>query len=97
MKTIREQINESRIDEAIKRAMEAFAESEVNKVDIILSEATAGVAPKREEYLEHKKTGEQIRKNFLSDIDTLLLKAENVLTNTEKTIEERDNEIKEKK
>ena len=32
------------INEAVKRAMEAFAEGEVNKADIILSEATQGVA-----------------------------------------------------
>ena len=80
------------INEAIKRAMEAFAEGEVNKADIILSEATQGVAQRREEYIEHKKTGEQMRKNLLSDIDALLLKAETVLSNTEKTIEERISE-----
>lgn len=80
------------INEAVKRAMEAFAEGEVNKADIILSEATQGVAQKREEYIEHKKTGEQMRKNLLADIDALLLKAETVLTNTEKTIEERISE-----
>ena len=76
------------INEAVKRAMEAFAEGEVNKADIILSEATQGVAQRREEYIEHKKTGEQMRKNLLADIDALLLKAETVLSNTEKTIEE---------
>ncbi|MEE0895017.1 MAG: tetratricopeptide repeat protein [Bacteroidales bacterium] len=80
------------INEAIKRAMEAFAEGEVNKADIILSEATQGVAQRREEYIEHKKTGEQMRKNLLADIDALLLKAETVLSNTEKTIEERKSE-----
>ena len=80
------------INEAVKRAMEAFAEGEVNKADIILSEATQGVAQRREEYIEHKKTGEQMRKNLLSDIDALLLKAETVLSNTEKTIEERKSE-----
>ena len=80
------------INEAIKRAMEAFAEGEVNKADIILSEATQGVAQRREEYIEHKKTGEQMRKNLLADIDALLLKAETVLSNTEKTIEERISE-----
>lgn len=80
------------INEAVKRAMEAFAEGEVNKADIILSEATQGVAQRREEYIEHKKTGEQMRKNLLSDIDALLLKAETVLSNTEKTIEERISE-----
>ena len=80
------------INEAVKRAMEAFAEGEVNKADIILSEATAGVAQRREEYIEHKKTGEQMRKNLLADIDALLLKAETVLSNTEKTIEERISE-----
>ncbi|MEE0976962.1 MAG: tetratricopeptide repeat protein, partial [Bacteroidales bacterium] len=57
------------INEAVKRAMEAFAEGEVNKADIILSEATQGVAQRREEYIEHKKTGEQMRKNLLADID----------------------------
>ena len=80
------------INEAVKRAMEAFAEGEVNKADIILSEATQGVAQRREEYIEHKKTGEQMRKNLLADIDALLLKAETVLSNTEKTIEERKSE-----
>lgn len=80
------------INEAVKRAMEAFAEGEVNKADIILSEATQGVSQRREEYIEHKKTGEQMRKNLLADIDALLLKAETVLTNTEKTIEERISE-----
>ena len=80
------------INEAVKRAMEAFAEGEVNKADIILSEATQGVAQRREEYIEHKKTGEQMRKNLLADIDALLLKAETVLSNTEKTIEERISE-----
>ncbi|MBQ1190758.1 MAG: tetratricopeptide repeat protein, partial [Bacteroidales bacterium] len=80
------------INEAVKRAMEAFAEGEVNKADIILSEATQGVAQRREEYIEHKKTGEQMRKNLLVDIDALLLKAETVLSNTEKTIEERISE-----
>ncbi|MEE0927353.1 MAG: tetratricopeptide repeat protein, partial [Bacteroidales bacterium] len=80
------------INEAVKRAMEAFAEGEVNKADIILSEATAGVAQRREEYIEHKKTGEQMRKNLLADIDALLLKAETVLSNTDKTIEERISE-----
>lgn len=45
------------INEAVKRAMEAFAEGEVNEADIILSEATQGVAQRREEYIEHKKTG----------------------------------------
>lgn len=80
------------INEAVKRAMEAFAEGEVNKADIILSEATQGVAQRREEYIEHKKTGEQMRKNLLSDIDALVLKAETVLSNTEKTIEERISE-----
>ena len=80
------------INEAVKRAMEAFAEGEVNKADIILSEATQGVAQRREEYIEHKKTGEQMRKNLLTDIDALILKAETVLTNTEKTIEERISE-----
>lgn len=80
------------INEAIKRAMEAFAEGEVNKADIILSEATQGVAQRLEEYIEHKKTGEQMRKNLLADIDALLLKAETVLSNTEKTIEERISE-----
>ena len=77
------------INEAVKRAMEAFAEGEVNKADIILSEATQGVAQRREEYIEHKKTGEQMRKNLLADIDALLLKAETVLSNTEKDIETR--------
>lgn len=80
------------INEAVKRAMEAFAEGEVNKADIILSEATQGVAQRREEYIEHKKTGEQMRKNLLADIDALLLKAETVLSNTDKTIEERKSE-----
>ena len=80
------------INEAVKRAMEAFAEGEVNKADIILSEATQGVAQRREEYIEHKKTGEQMRKNLLADIDALLLKAETVLSNTEKDIEERISE-----
>lgn len=80
------------INEAIKRAMEAFAEGEVNKADIILSEATAGVAQRREEYIEHKKTGEQMRKNLLADIDALLLKAETVLSNTEKDITKRKSE-----
>ena len=80
------------INEAVKRAMEAFAEGEVNKADIILSEATQGVAQRREEYIEHRKTGEQMRKNLLADIDALLLKAETVLSNTEKTIEERKSE-----
>ncbi|MBQ5892412.1 MAG: tetratricopeptide repeat protein [Bacteroidales bacterium] len=80
------------INEAVKRAMEAFAEGEVNKADIILSEATQGVAQRREEYIEHKKTGEQMRKNLLADIYALLLKAETVLSNTEKTIEERISE-----
>ena len=80
------------INEAVKRAMEAFAEGEVNKADIILSEATQGVAQRREEYIEHKKTGEQMRKNLLADIDALLLKAETVLSNTDKTIEERISE-----
>ncbi|MEE0961827.1 MAG: DUF2225 domain-containing protein [Bacteroidales bacterium] len=80
------------INEAIKRAMEAFAEGEVNKADIILSEATQGVAQRREEYIEHKKTGEQMRKNLLSDIDALILQAEFVLANTDKTIEERISE-----
>lgn len=80
------------INEAVKRAMGAFAEGEVNKADIILSEATQGVAQRREEYIEHKKTGEQMRKNLLADIDALLLKAETVLSNTEKTIEERISE-----
>ncbi len=80
------------INEAVKRAMEAFAEGEVNKADIILSEATQGVAQRREEYIEHKETGEQMRKNLLADIDALLLKAETVLSNTEKTIEERKSE-----
>ena len=80
------------INEAVKRAMEAFAEGEVNKADIILSEATQGVAQRREEYIEHKKTGAQMRKNLLADIDALLLKAETVLSNTEKTIEERISE-----
>lgn len=80
------------INEAVKRAMEAFAEGEVNKADIILSEATQGVAQRREEYIEHKKTGEQMRKNLLTDIDALLLKAETVLSNTEKDIEERKSE-----
>ena len=80
------------INEAVKRAMEAFAEGEVNKADIILSEATQGVAQRREEYIEHKKTGEQMRENLLADIDALLLKAETVLSNTEKTIEERISE-----
>ena len=80
------------INEAVKRAMEAFAEGEVNKADIILTEATQGVAQRREEYIEHKKTGEQMRKNLLADIDALLLKAETVLSNTEKTIEERISE-----
>ena len=80
------------INEAVKRAMEAFAEGEVNKADIILSEATQGVAQRREEYIEHKKTGEQMRKNLLADIDALLMKAETVLSNTEKTIEERKSE-----
>ena len=74
------------INEAVKRAMEAFAEGEVNKADIILTEATQGVAQRREEYIEHKKTGEQMRKNLLADIDALLLKAETVLSNTDKTI-----------
>ena len=80
------------INEAVKRAMEAFAEGEVNKADIILSEATQGVAQRREEYIEHRKTGEQMRKNLLADIDALLLKAETVLSNTEKDIEERISE-----
>ena len=80
------------INEAVKRAMEAFAEGEVNKADIILSEANAGVDQRREEYIEHKKTGEQMRKNLLADIDALLLKAETVLSNTDKTIEERKSE-----
>ena len=80
------------INEAVKRAMEAFAEGEVNKADIILSEATQGVAQRREEYIEHKKTGEQMRKNLLADIDALLLKAETVLSNTEKDIAERISE-----
>ena len=80
------------INEAIKRAMEAFAEGEVNKADIILSEATQGVAQRREEYIEHKKTGEQMRKNLLADIDALLLKAETVLSNTEKDITKRKSE-----
>ena len=80
------------INEAIKRAMEAFAEGEVNKADIILSEATQGVAQRREEYIEHKKTGEQMRKNLLADIDALLLKAETVLSNTEKDIAKRKSE-----
>lgn len=80
------------INEAVKRAMEAFAEGEVNKADIILSEATQGVAQRCEEYIEHKKTGEQMRKNLLADIDALLLKAETVLSNTEKDIEERISE-----
>ena len=80
------------INEAVKRAMEAFAEGEVNKADIILSEATQGVAQRREEYIEHKKTGEQMRKNLLSDIDALLLKAETVLSNTEKDITKRKSE-----
>jgi tetratricopeptide (TPR) repeat protein len=80
------------INEAVKRAMEAFAEGEVNKADIILSEATQGVAQRREEYILHKKTGEQMRKNLLADIDALLLKAETVLSNTEKTIEKRISE-----
>lgn len=80
------------INEAVKRAMEAFAEGEINKADIILSEATQGVAQRREEYIEHKKTGEQMRKNLLADIDALLLKAETVLSNTEKDIEERISE-----
>ena len=80
------------INEAVKRAMEAFAGEEVNKADIILTEATQGVAQRREEYIEHKKTGEQMRKNLLADIDALLLKAETVLSNTEKTIEERKSE-----
>ena len=80
------------INEAVKRAMEAFAEGEVNKADIILSEATQGVDQRREEYIEHKKTGEQMRKNLLADIDALLLKAETVLTNTEKDIAKRISE-----
>ena len=80
------------INEAVKRAMEAFAEGEVNKADIILSEATQGVAQRREEYIEHKKTGEQMRKNLLADIDALLLKAETVLSNTEKDITKRKSE-----
>lgn len=80
------------INEAIKRAMEAFAEGEVNKADIILSEATQGVDQRREEYIEHKETGEQMRKNLLSDIDALILQAEFVLANTDKTIEERISE-----
>lgn len=80
------------INEAVKRAMEAFAEGEVNKADIILSEATQGVAQRREEYIEHKKTGEQMRKNLLADINALLLKAETVLSNTEKDIAKRISE-----
>ena len=80
------------INEAYKRAMEAFAEGEVNKADIILSEANAGVDQRREEYIEHKNTGEQMRKNLLSDIDALILQAETVLSNTDKTIEERKSE-----
>ena len=80
------------INEAYKRAMEAFAEGEVNKADIILSEANAGVDQRREEYIEHKKTGEQMRKNLLLDIDALILQAETVLANTKKTIEERKSE-----
>ena len=80
------------INEAVKRAMEAFAEGEVNKADIILSEATQGVDQRREEYIEHKKTGEQMRKNLLADIDALLLKAETVLSNTEKDIAKRISE-----
>ena len=80
------------ISEAIKRAMEAFYKGEVNEADIILSEATAGVSQRRKEYIEHKKTAEQMRKNLLSDIDALLLKAETVLSNTKKTIEERISE-----
>ena len=77
------------INEAIKRAMEAFAEGEVNKADIILTEATQGIAQRRREYIESKETLEQKRKNLISDIDALLLKAETVLSNTEKDIETR--------
>lgn len=77
------------ISEAIKRAMEAFAEGEVNKADIILTEATQGVAQRRREYIESKETLEQKRQNLISDIDALLLKAETVLSNTEKDIETR--------
>ena len=77
------------ISETIRRAMEAFAEGEVNKADIILSEATQEVAHRRQEYLDSKETLEQKRKNLISDIEALLLKAETVLANTEKDIDTR--------
>lgn len=88
------QLQDSKITDRMRRAMEAFNEGNVREANIILNEAESDAKQYLEEYKRSRELTEQKRQNVIISINELKLKTNTVLADILMPIEVRISNVK---